>query len=98
LIFDLAGDARAIKQGAGNAHLNRAPKGSRQSITDLAETGFHGACPDEGSGVHHYRFSVHALDVEKLPVKGLKTMPAEVSYYINLHTIEKATITAPFQR
>ena len=99
LLYNIPADIRSLPRGAGNPSLNLAPKGSVQGLTDLAEHGYHGVCPDEGDDVHNYRFTVYALDTEVLdvPETGI-VMPAEVSYMVHAHLIEKATITSPFQR
>ena len=99
LLYDIPADVMSLARGAGNPELKLAPNKSIQGLTDLAEYGYHGVCPDVGSGTHHYRFTVYALNVASLdlPQKGI-VMPAEVSYMINHHVIEKATITATFER
>ena len=73
------------------------PNGAIETITDFNTTGYGGACPPVGHGVHHYNFTVFALDVDKLEVdKNLA--PNEVNKIILSHTIAKSTITGLFER
>ena len=62
LLYNIPADTRSLPRGAGNPSLKLAPQGSVQGLTDLAEHGYHGVCPDEGDDVHNYRFTVYALD------------------------------------
>ncbi|MCH9814255.1 MAG: YbhB/YbcL family Raf kinase inhibitor-like protein [Epsilonproteobacteria bacterium] len=73
------------------------PKGAIETMTDYGSAGFGGACPPQGDKAHEYRFTVHALDVEKLDLKA-KSDSALVGYMINKHTIEKATIVSYYGR
>lgn len=86
-----------LATGAGSSKENLAPKGSMQIESDYGSRGFGGACPPQGHGVHHYRFTVHALSVEQL------TLPENASgalagYMINANTIESSTIEALYKR
>ena len=68
-----------------------------ETITDFETTGYGGACPPVGHGIHHYNFTVYALDVDKLEVdKNLK--PTEVEKLIKEHQLAKSTLTATFER
>ena len=59
--------------------------------------GYGGACPPVGHGMHHYNFTVYALDVEKIDVdKNAK--PKEVEKKVLAHSIAKSTITALYER
>ncbi|MFT6123217.1 MAG: Raf kinase inhibitor-like YbhB/YbcL family protein [Oleiphilaceae bacterium] len=86
-----------IQSGAGDTKINIAPKGSTQIQNDYGNRGFGGACPPEGHGVHHYRFTVHALSVEKLELPE-DASGALAGYMINAHTIESSTIESLYKR
>jgi len=73
------------------------PKGVLEIVNDYGTLGFGGACPPEGDKAHQYIFTVHALDVETLPVES-KTNAPIVGYQINAHTIEKASIVSYYKR
>jgi Raf kinase inhibitor-like YbhB/YbcL family protein len=86
-----------LASNAGSTTEDLLPKGSVQIQNDYGSRGFGGACPPSGHGVHHYRFTIHALSVEKLE------LPADVSgaltgYMINANTIESSTIESLYKR
>jgi Raf kinase inhibitor-like YbhB/YbcL family protein len=86
-----------IATGAGDTKTNIAPVGSTQISNDYGSRGFGGACPPEGHGVHHYRFTLHALSVEKLELPE-DASGALTGYMINANTIEASTIQALYKR
>ena len=65
-IVNIPSKVNELVTGAGNTTEDLAPEGSSQIQNDYGMRGFGGACPPKGHGVHHYRFTVHALSVEKL--------------------------------
>jgi len=78
---------RELSTDAGNTKKPSLPKGSMQIQNDYGTRGFGGACPPKGHGIHHYRFTVHALSVEKLELPE-DASGALAGYMINAHTIE----------
>ena len=86
-----------IAADAGNTKIDRAPKGSTQIKNDYGLRGFGGACPPKGHGVHHYRFTIHALSVEKLELPE-DASGALVGYMINSNTLESNTLEALYKR
>lgn len=97
VVFNIPADTKELKEGAGDPRKKLMPKGSIQSITDYAATGFGGACPPEGDKPHRYVFTVYALDVAKLDLDE-KTPPAMVGFYLNQHLIAKASLIAYYGR
>lgn len=95
LIVNIPADTNKI---AANASAEKKlPKGALETTTDYGHAGFGGACPPQGDKAHRYVFTVHALDVENLPVKG-DTKSAVVGFMINKHTIQKASMISYYQR
>ncbi|MBQ8847911.1 MAG: YbhB/YbcL family Raf kinase inhibitor-like protein [Candidatus Gastranaerophilales bacterium] len=90
LVVNIPNTYTSIKQG-------EKIKESLETITDFKTTGYGGACPPVGHGIHHYHFTVYALDVEKLDVKQ-NEKPTEVEKKIISHAIAKSTITGLFER
>ena len=68
-----------------------------ETVTDFKNTGYGGACPPKGHGVHHYNFTIYALDTEKLDVS-VDTDPNEVEKIVKSHALASSTITALYQR
>jgi Raf kinase inhibitor-like YbhB/YbcL family protein len=73
------------------------PKGALEIINDYGGTGFGGACPPVGDKAHQYIVTIHALDIEKLPVE-VNTNAPIVGYQINAHSIAKASLISYYQR
>jgi len=96
-VVNIPATVNELLTNAGSVKDNLAPKGSLQIPNDYGKRGFGGACPPVGNGVHHYRFTVHALSVEKLE------LPEDVSgalagYMINANTIESSVIQSLYKR
>ncbi|WP_426162842.1 YbhB/YbcL family Raf kinase inhibitor-like protein [Pseudoduganella sp. R-34] len=73
-----------------------APAGSQQMRNDYGAKGFGGACPPSGYGVHHYRFTVHALS-QKLDLPE-DASGALTGYMVRAHSLGASTIEALYQR
>lgn len=86
-----------IPTDAGNPNNALIPKGSVQIKNDYGIAGFGGACPPSGHGIHHYRFTVHALSVDKLELP-IDASGALAGYMINANTIEASTIESLYKR
>ena len=71
--------------------------GATETMTDFETIGFGGACPPVGHGIHHYNFTVYALDVDKINVKNTDK-PKKVEEAILKHAIAKSTITGLYER
>ncbi|MCT7567525.1 YbhB/YbcL family Raf kinase inhibitor-like protein [Aliarcobacter butzleri] len=93
VVFDIPSNKTTLASGFGNSNSKEAI----QSITDYGKTGFGGACPPVGDKAHRYIFTVHALDIETLGLDK-NTNAATVGYYINSHTIAKASIISYYNR
>ncbi len=91
VVFNIPVETKSIDSGA------KMPEGAIQSRTDFGTTGFGGACPPEGNAPHRYIFTLYALDVEKLDLDE-NASGAMVGYFLNAHSIEKASITAKYGR
>lgn len=93
VVFDISSNKTTLASGFGNSDSKEAI----QSITDYGKTGFGGACPPVGDKAHRYIFTVHALDIETLGLDK-NTNAATVGYYINSHSIAKASIISYYNR
>ncbi|KLD97951.1 YbhB/YbcL family Raf kinase inhibitor-like protein [Aliarcobacter butzleri] len=93
VVFDIPSNKTTLASGFGNSDS----KEVIQSITDYGKTGFGGACPPVGDKAHRYIFTVHALNIETLGLDK-NTNAATVGYYINSHSIAKASIISYYNR
>ena len=97
MVFNIPKEVSSLTSGAGDISKNLMPQGAVQNITDYGSGGFGGACPPQGDKAHQYIFTIHALDVEKFELDG-KQSAAIAGYYINSHTISKASLISYYGR
>ena len=94
IVVNIPANVTLLPTGASGKAM---PKGVLEIINDYGTAGFGGACPPKGDKPHRYIFTVYALDVEKLDVKGDTNDPV-VGYYINAHTLSKASLISYYGR
>lgn len=93
---------------AGGKDGPQGPRGTRQGINDYTKWfesdedmggnyfGYDGPCPPwNDSIVHHYHFTLYALDLERCPV-GDKFTGADVLSAIDGHVLDRARITGTY--
>ncbi len=97
VMFNIPANVMELVQNAGNPELNLAPKGCIQSLNDYGDYGYGGPCPPETGRIHEYIITIYALNVPKLDLTK-ETNPAMVGFYINAHTIQKASVVMYYQR
>ncbi len=68
-----------------------------ETLTDFGKSGYDGAAPPVGHGIHHYNFTIYALDIEKLEIDK-NTPPKQAEDIIKSHSVDSAAITATYQR
>ena len=86
-----------VPTNAGSTKENKAPLGSSHIQNDYGITGYGGACPPEGHGVHRYQFTIHALSVEKLRLPE-NASGALTGFMINSSSIGSSTIESLYVR
>ena len=69
----------------------------KQAVNDFRETGYGGPCPPVAHGVHHYRFRVLALAVDRLPVADRPSCQ-EVERAARKHLLAEAVLIGLYQR
>lgn len=97
VVFDIPKSLSSLAKNSGSVKLNIMPKDIIQSITDFGADGYGGACPPVANNPHQYIFTIYALDIEKLGL-GKSASPALVGFYLNSHTLAKASIVAYYDR
>ncbi len=69
-----------------------------ETVTSFDESGYGGACPPRGHGVHRYNFTIYALK-DLIDTDGVKSLsPTQVMQKIKAVEIKNATITALYER
>lgn len=97
-VINIPKNVTELATGAGSKNTAIAGQDSIQQLTnDYGIKAFGGACPPSGHGVHRYRFTIHALSVEKIELPENATA-ALAGYMINANTIESNTIEALYKR
>lgn len=92
--FDIPANVNSVP-GAAMADAGL-PPGTVELKNDYGAVGFGGACPPPGE-VHRYKFTVHALGVEKLGIDG-SVSNALAGFMVNANSIASSTITAIYTR
>ncbi|WP_231908797.1 YbhB/YbcL family Raf kinase inhibitor-like protein [Marinomonas sp. TW1] len=90
--FNIPAKVSSLSRGADMKSL-----GAIELKSDYGSTGFGGACPPKGDGMHRYQFTVWALPVEKLDLNA-SVSAAIVGYTLNSMAIGKAKLTATYNR
>jgi Raf kinase inhibitor-like YbhB/YbcL family protein len=98
ILFDLPANTSSLPRGAGaGGDVTRLPVGAIEGENDFSDAGYGGACPPQGSGIHHYQFTVWALDSTSLPFEA-GVSGADIGPYLKKHALAQATLTAVYQR
>jgi Raf kinase inhibitor-like YbhB/YbcL family protein len=85
LAYDIPSDVNALRATAGKTLKN-----------DFGRTGYGGPCPPPGHGPHRYYFSVYAVDVPSLDVRGRSRSDLEQA--LEGHTLGKARFMGRYER
>ena len=97
VVFNIPHKCNELPPGAGDILKERMPKEAIQSINDFGQYGYGGPCPPLKDGIHQYIFTVYALNVPNLDLTK-DASPAMVGFYLNAHTIQKASIVVYYKR
>ena len=97
VVYNIPADTKTLPAGAGAADGKALPKGAAQGNTDFGSPGYGGPCPPQGSGDHHYNFTLFALKVDKLDVPPNATA-ALVGFFANANALGKAKLTGVYAR
>ncbi len=71
--------------------------GSREARNDFGKWGYGGPCPPHGHGIHHYRFRLFALDIERLPV-GQRATSRDVQRIAIEHALAESELVGVYAR
>ena len=95
-IVNIPKDVTTLATGAGDLRKNVTPADSINIKNDYGVTGFGGACPPKGHGVHRYQFTVHALSKKlELPKDASAAL---TGYMVRAHSLGSSTIEALYKR
>ena len=97
VVYDIPPSVSTLGADAGAAGGRGLPHGASLGRVDTGHVSYDGPCPDRGTGVHRYLFTLYALRVAKLPVPE-QASGAMVSYTVRDYTLAKATLTGLYER
>ena len=86
-------EVTSLDADAGAADSPLLPEGATRIPNEMREPQFTGAAPPEGTGVHHYWFVVHALNVERIDIDPNVT-PAVMGFMMRDTVVGRAIIVA----
>jgi Raf kinase inhibitor-like YbhB/YbcL family protein len=92
-VADIPASVTEIAAGAGTPGSPVLPAESVTLPNEARITTFIGAGPPEGTGVHRYFFTVHAVDVPSLELDPSCT-PAVLGFNLHFHSIARAVLMA----
>jgi len=96
-VADIPVTTTSLPSGAGDAEGSGLPAGAVQLRNDASLTGYIGAAPPAGHGVHHYYIAVHALDVASLDLSEGAT-PAYLGFNLFTHGLARAVIVGTHEQ
>src|SRR4051794_31631285 len=97
VVFNIPAGTTGLKEGAGDAKGALMPAGSVQSSTDFGQPGYGGPSPPVGDKPHRYIFTVHALQVRKLPLDATAS-GAMVGFFLVVHRLYRPAGYGTFLR
>jgi Raf kinase inhibitor-like YbhB/YbcL family protein len=68
----------------------------QQAENDFGKPGYGGPCPPKGHGLHHYRFKLFALAVDRLNLSNPKI--AQIEAQAEKHALGRAQLTGTYER
>ncbi len=92
-VANIPAEVASLEAGAGDPAAGLLPVGAITMPNELRASAFTGAAPPEGTGVHHYWFVVHALNVERIEVDPQAT-PAVLGFLMRDAVIARAVLVA----
>jgi Raf kinase inhibitor-like YbhB/YbcL family protein len=96
-VADISVTTTSLDAGAGDFEGSGLPWGAVQLRNDASFTGYVGAAPPAGHGLHHYYFAVHAVDVESLELPEWST-PAYLGFNLFMHSLARAVLVGTYEQ
>lgn len=92
-VANIPASVTSLEAGAGDPGRGLLPVGAITMPNEARGVAYTGAAPPEGTGVHHYWFTVHALDVDRIDISEQAT-PAVLGFMMRNAVIARATLVA----
>jgi Raf kinase inhibitor-like YbhB/YbcL family protein len=95
IVFDIPANAGALAKGAGSG--GALPAGAIEGENDFGGNAYGGACPPPNSGLHHYEFTLWALDAPTIPFDASVT-GEKIGAWLKGHAIAKTQLVPVLER
>ncbi len=92
-VANIPASITSLQSGAGNPANELLPVGATTMPNEIRANEYTGAAPPQGTGVHHYWFVVHALDVERVDIDSGAT-PAVLGFMMRDAVLARAILVA----
>jgi len=92
-VANIPASMTSLPAGAGDPAKGLLPEGAIMMPNETRSSEFIGAGPPEGTGVHHYWFVVHALDVSRIEVDPAAT-PAVLGFMMRNNVLARGILVA----
>jgi Raf kinase inhibitor-like YbhB/YbcL family protein len=92
-VYNIGPEARSLAKGAGNETGGT----FSMAVNGFGKAVYGGPCPPVGHGVHHYRFTLLALDVPKLDVSAELSVE-QLEAAAEPHVVGRAQLTGTYER
>lgn len=92
-VANIPAGATSLDANAGDPAAGLLPEGAITMPNELRASEFIGAGPPEGTGVHHYWFVVHALNVDRIEVDPQAT-PAVLGFLMRDAVLARGILVA----
>lgn len=92
-VANIPATVTSLAAGAGDPAAGLLPEGAITLPNEVRAAEFIGAGPPEGTGVHHYWFVVHALDVEHIDIDPRAT-PAVLGFMMRDAVLARGILVA----
>jgi Raf kinase inhibitor-like YbhB/YbcL family protein len=92
IVVDLPASATGLARGTA-----RLPSGARAIASNFGDASYDGPCPPNGTGVHHYRFTIWAMPAAKTQIAG-DAKASEVADRLAKTALASASLTGWVQR
>lgn len=96
-VLKIPASTTGLPEGAGSKGGKGMPKGAIQGKADLGRAGYLGPCPDQGSGIHHYVFTLYALKAAEAETER-NASPGMILADVMREALGKATVTYTYGR
>ncbi len=96
VLYGVPANTSALAEGIAKSDTIVVLGGAKQGMNDFGRIGWGGPCPPRGHGVHHYHFTLYALDTELvLPPRATRRRLEDA---MEGHVLAQAKLVGTYER